>query len=90
MDDSRAHFHGIQCDAGGYSSMQIRKFSPFIQIPRTPLHHAPSIRLMDAAPLGVAGGREGKGGSIGEGNAGWMARVEEPREAGDGSKCTTR
>lgn len=56
--------------------MQIRKFSPFIQIPRTPLHHTPSARLMDATPLGVRGGG---GGSIGEGNAGRIVRV--PRKA---------
>lgn len=75
MDDSRAHgshFHSIQCDAGGYSSMQIRKFSPFIQIPRTPLHHTPSIRLMDAAPLGVRGGRGREEASVKEMQGGWL------------------
>lgn len=57
-----SHFYNIQCDAGGYSSMQVSP--PFIQIPRTPLHHMLSIQLMDAGPLGVDGGRDG-----GEGNA---------------------
>lgn len=58
---------------------------------RTPLHHTPSIRLMDAAPLGVRGGRAR--GRREEASVKEMQREDgscELRKAGDGSKCTTR
>lgn len=56
--------------------MQIRKFSPFIQIPRTSLHRA--ARLMDAAPLG---GTRGRGTSAKEvqGAGSWLVWATESR-----------
>jgi hypothetical protein len=79
-----SRFRGIRCTVPGrrgYSSMQIRNFSPFIQIPRTPLRATPSVRLMDAAPLRRPAGRgDGAERGIGEGNAGRAAGVSAGKQ----------
>jgi len=62
MDDSlsNSHLYSIQCCANGYSSMQIRKFSLFIQISRTPLHDTARMFNGCSSPRGTREGRQGR------------------------------